>query len=204
MIKYIRELKERLIALKNGLVKNLEKWTNSGITAEAIQAKADELTAKEKEVDDLKQLLIQKQSEARNLEIEAGKLADKIENYAIAYHTDDPEKLLEYGIEAKKEYKKKQAPTVKLSLTIEDDTDGEGFILTTIKDTDAEMYEWYKGESTDSSKVDLIPAMNLLKTTKKISFVDDDVKKGVRYFYKVRPVNNKGEGPWSEPVSRVQ
>ena len=46
--------------------------------------------------------------------------------------------------------------------------------------------------------------MKLYKTTTKTPFVDDDVFKGVRYFYKVRAINAAGEGPWSEAVSRVQ
>ncbi|MCX6150070.1 MAG: hypothetical protein NTX22_06070 [Ignavibacteriales bacterium] len=204
MVKYLRELVDQLVSLKNGIIKNPAKWADHEITPEAIQLKIDQLTVKEKEVDDTKQLLAEKQAEARTLETDATKYAEKIENYAIAFHTEEPEKLAEYGIETKKEYKKKQAPTVKLTVTIEDDTDGEGFILTTVKDADAEMYEWYKGESPDAAKTDLIPVMSLFKTTKKISFVDDEIKKGVRYFYKVRPVNTKGEGPWSEAVSRVQ
>jgi len=38
--------------------------------------------------------------------------------------------------------------------------------------------------------------MTLFKTTRKISFVDDDVVKGQRVFYKVRAVNPAGVGPW--------
>jgi hypothetical protein len=40
--------------------------------------------------------------------------------------------------------------------------------------------------------------------TKKTSFVDDDVPKGTRIFYRVRAANTKGVDPWSEAVSMVQ
>jgi hypothetical protein len=66
------------------------------------------------------------------------------------------------------------------------------------------MYEWHKGIGSDPAKTDVIPVMTLFKTTKKITFVDDDVVKGQSVFYKVRAVNSTSEGPWSEPVSRVQ
>ena len=39
---------------------------------------------------------------------------------------------------------------------------------------------------------------------RKLSFVDDDVEKGTRYFYRFRGLNSNGSGEWSEPVSRVQ
>lgn len=46
--------------------------------------------------------------------------------------------------------------------------------------------------------------MKNFKTTKKTSFVDDEVPKGVRVFYRVRAANTNGVGPWSEAVSKVQ
>jgi len=44
----------------------------------------------------------------------------------------------------------------------------------------------------------------MYKTTTKTTFVDDDVAKAIRYFYRVRAANASGFGPWSEIVSRVQ
>ena len=66
------------------------------------------------------------------------------------------------------------------------------------------MYECFKGISADPTKTDIIPVLSPFKTTRKLSFVDDDVVKGQRVWYKVRAINAAGEGPWSEPVSRVQ
>ena len=204
MIRYLREESDRLGGFKSGIEKNSAKWTNNEILPAKIQIQIDQLTAKEKLIEETKTLLNQQQFEAKGLQQTAAKLGDQIENYIYAFHPDEPEKLLDYGLEPRKPYTKKQAPTTKPVVSIHDDTDGEGFILTTQSDPDAEIYEWYKGIGTDPSKPEIIPSMTLLKTTKKITFVDDDVVKGVRVFYKVRAINNKGEGPWSEPVSKVQ
>lgn len=49
-----------------------------------------------------------------------------------------------------------------------------------------------------------IPAFTHLVTVRKTKYTDDDVAKGTRYFYRIRGINSKGAGEWSEPVSRVQ
>ena len=204
MIRYLREEYDRLAGFKSGIEKNSAKWANNEITPVIIQAQIDQLSDQEKLVESTKTLLNQQQLSAKEIQQKAAKLGDQIENYINAFHPNDAEKLLDYGLEPRKQYTKKQIPTTKPVITIQDDTDGEGFILATQTDPDAELYEWYKGVGADASKPDIIPVMALMKTTKKTSFVDDDVVKGVRVFYKVRAINNKGEGPWSEPVSKVQ
>jgi len=45
--------------------------------------------------------------------------------------------------------------------------------------------------------------MKNFKTTKKTSFVDDEVAKGTRIFYRVRAANANDRDAWSEAVSRV-
>ena len=56
----------------------------------------------------------------------------------------------------------------------------------------------------NASDANTIQNMKNFKTTKKTSFVDDEVPKGVRVFYRVRAANTNGVGPWSEAVSKVQ
>ena len=46
--------------------------------------------------------------------------------------------------------------------------------------------------------------MQFLKNSVKLSFIDDDVLPGIRYFYTVRAVNRNGKGPESDAASRVQ
>ena len=76
--------------------------------------------------------------------------------------------------------------------------------MLTAKDPVAINYEWQKGQGLDPKDMHTIPDMVFFKFTTKIKFVDDNVTKGVRYFYRVRALNRNGQGPWSEPVSRVQ
>lgn len=87
---------------------------------------------------------------------------------------------------------------------LQDDTDGEGFIVSTQFDANADFYEWQKGFGSNPSETKTIPELKNFKTTKKTNFVDDEVPKGVRVFYRVRAANTNGVGPWSEAVSRVQ
>jgi hypothetical protein len=96
-------------------------------------------------------------------------------------------------------------PTMPLTVVIKDDTDGEGFILSLqAVDPLAKSYLWEKGVSTNPSDLQTIPVMHFHKLTTRSTFVDDDVVKGSRYWYRVRAANCKGEGPWSEPTSKVQ
>lgn len=44
--------------------------------------------------------------------------------------------------------------------------------------------------------------MKNFESTKKTSFVDDEVPKGVRVFYRVRAANTNGVGLWSEPLAK--
>ena len=203
-MKYLSELVDGLKGLMNGIVKNPSPWAAENITGETVQQTIDAVNAKEAEVVELKRQLSAKSTEARALQDATSQYCTKLENFAYAFHADTPEKLMEYGLQPRKGPKAKNVPTKKPTVALEDDTDGVGFIVSTITDPDATMYEWYKGIAADAGKTDVIPAMTLFKNTQKISFVDDDVVKGQRAFYKVRAVNPAGVGPWSEPVSKVQ
>lgn len=204
MPKYISDIAARLTNFKNGMLKNPGKWTNPDETPEVVQLVIDGLNNASKDMDDAKDNLSIAQNNARALQASAIKKADELDNSAIAYEKSDPVKLSLYGIELRKEKAKKPVPTSTLHSKLQDDTDGVGFIVSTNVDADADQYEWHKGMGADPTKTDVIPEMRLFKTTTKTTFVDDDVAKGVRYFYKVRAINAAGEGPWSEAVSRVQ
>jgi len=203
-MKYLTDLVIWLREFMSGIVKNASLWAAENITEAAIQQKIDAMNAKETEVAEAKRQYSTKLMEARALQDETSLYATKLENFAYAFHAGTPEKLAEYGLQPRKGPKSRNVPVQKPVVTLEDDTDGVGFIVSTIKDFDATMYEWYKGVAVDAGKTDVIPAMTLFKTTQKISFVDDDVVKGQRVFYKARAVNPAGVGPWSEPVSKVQ
>ena len=204
MVKYLVDLVTRLLKLKSGIEKNPTTWANQTVAPDKILTIVDGLNKVGKEADDLQAALSAKLAEARRLQAEGEKEADSIESLAIGLEKGSPEKLIEYGISVKKSPSKKTNPTTVLHPSLKDDTDGEGFIVTTTYDSAADMYEWEKGTGADASKTDVVPEMKFFKATKKTSFVDDDVVKGVRYFYRVRATNTAGAGPWSEAVSRVQ
>jgi hypothetical protein len=204
MLTYLSEVRDRLKLLLGGMKKNLAVWASQSVKPEDVEAAIAALETKDAEVEAVKQAQTLKLGEARELSVTSGKLADKIENLALGIHTDDAEKLVEYGIKQRKTAAPKPAPTKLLIPTLEDDTDGEGFIVSTQKDPDADYYEWQKGTGTNAADPKAIPEMKNFKTTKKTSFVDDEVPKGLRIFYRVRAANTNGNGAWSETVSRVQ
>ena len=204
MLGYLSEPKERLRALRAGMSNNLTSWTAQTVEVQAVDTMITNIDAKDAEVDSAKQTLSLKSSEARELGNAAVKLADKIENLALGFYSGNEDKLIEYGIKSKRTYTTKPAPTKTLVIKLEDDTDGEGFIVSTQKDPAADYYEWQKGYGANAADDKTIPELKNFKTTKKTSFVDDEVPKGVRVFYRVRAANTNGAGPWSETVSKVQ
>jgi hypothetical protein len=204
MIKYLADPCTRLTKLKQGMEANPTVWQNQPETPAKVQIKIDLLTVKEKELEDLKELMVTRQAEAHTLSNESEEYADRLESITIGLEGNSVEKLNPYGITLRKTPEKRSAPANVLHPTIVDDTDGIGFIVTTTVDGVADNYEWQKGISTDATKMDLIPEMKFFKMTAKASFVDDDVPKGVRVFYRVRAINRAGQSPWSEVVSRVQ
>jgi hypothetical protein len=204
MIKYLFELTERLKSLIAGIAKNTPLWVNQPETPEKIQLQIDRLTAMEKALEDLRKEVHAKQLEARSLSDEIEVYANSIESIAYGLEKGDAAKLTVYGIKTRRAAVPKAVPYVPLHPVIENDSDEIGYVLSSNTDPDAANYEWEKGNGADPTKTDIIPEMKWIKTTSKSYWIDDDVSKGVRYFYRVRAINNSGKGPWSEAVSRVQ
>lgn len=204
MLAYLGEEKDRLRSLKTGMEKNAAIWTSQTVQVSEVEQMLANLDAKDAEVEAVKHQQTLKSAEARELSKNAGKLSDKIENLAFGFHSGNEEKLVQYGIKQKKPKEPKPAPTKTLIPGLEDDTDGEGFIVSTQFDPNADFYEWQKGYGTNPADANTIPELKNFKTTKKTNFVDDEVPKGVRVFYRVRAANTNGVGPWSEAVSKVQ
>lgn len=204
MIKYLADAAGRLNAIMKGMLGSPDLWGNQPENAAKVQVKIDLLVAKEKDIEDLKAKMATQQAEAHTLSSECEDYADRLESIIIGLVGNVPEKLIPYGISPRRETTKKSAPSKVLHPALDDNTDGVGFIVSTGADPDAYHYEWEKGLATDPSKTDLIPELKFFRICTKSSFVDDDVPKGVRVFYRVRAVNRAGVGPWSEAVSRVQ
>jgi len=184
---------------------NPATWVGQAETETTVKAQITSLEGKETAIIDKKEELSVLYAEARILKKEADIYANGMENLARGLHKDTPEKLTEYGIPPVKPRKPTEPPTMSLTVVLKDDTDGEGFIISLqAVDPLAENYLWEKGISTNPADMKTIPEMKFHKLTTKMTLIDDDVAKGTRCWYRVRSVNNKGEGPWSEPAHRVQ
>ncbi|MFZ1323478.1 MAG: hypothetical protein WAT71_18150 [Ignavibacteria bacterium] len=204
MVKYIDSVISRLISLKSGMEINQALWNGLPETPDSVQAKIDELLAKEKLMKDAHIEWKVRISESHSLSDKAEKFADKIESLATGLHNEDPEKLEEYDVAQRKKGSSVPKPGKIIYPVLSDDSDGVGFIVSTQKDPDATSYQWFKGVGTDPKNANNVPELQPYKVSSKITFVDDDVEKGVRYFYKVQAFNAHGTGIMSEAVSRIQ
>lgn len=204
MVKYMDSVISRLKSLKTGMENNPALWNGLPETPASMQAKIDELVSKEKQLTDIQaqtKIII---SESHSICDIGEKYADKIEALATGLHSETPEKLNEYNVAQRKKGTAVPKPTKVLIPVLEDDTDGVGFIISTQPDSDASNYQWFKGASAEPKNTNTVPDMQPFKISSKTTFVDDEVEKGVRYFYKVQAFNVRGVGPMSEPVSRIQ
>ena len=113
--------------------------------------------------------------------------------------------MADYKIKERKPGEKKPAPEKGMIATMKDDVDGEGFILEGKAIAHADKYEWQKAAAANVSDTSVPPASYVtFKINGKIKFVDDDVQRGVRYFYRYRGLNATANGEWSDGVSSVQ
>ena len=201
---YLQKLRNRFVGLKNGVTIHIAEWAGQAETPVTIQANIDQVDTVQAEINALEDQLSQKKKDGRTLESELTLIAETIENKAIGFHTSNPEVLNDYDIKLRKPYTKRPVPTAVLVPVIEDDVDGEGFIISNEIDPEADKYEWEKGTAANPTDLNTVPLMQHFKITSKTKFVDDNVMPGTRYFYRVRAFNTTGNGPWSAAVSRVQ
>jgi len=205
MKKYLQEIIQEIESMEKGVTTNPADWTNMPVTLVQITALKTDLiqSANAIETAEAAAQIARHDGLAKNAN--GLKLYNQAVDLAYGIYANNPEKLAEYGIKPRREPSKVPPPTSILAIEISDDSDGEGFnLMLTAKDPVALNYEWQKGQGLDPKDMHTIPDMTFFKFTTKMQFVDDNVTKGVRYFYRVRALNRNGQGPWSEPVSRVQ
>ena len=99
MIKYLHSLTDRLDLFINGITKFSTRWSTHGVAPADVQTKADQTATMEKAVETQKQLLSDKQTEARKLQDDIELFLTQLENLAFAIHVNDPENLPDYGLE---------------------------------------------------------------------------------------------------------
>lgn len=202
--KYIQEQITEFKKRKNGIVNNTEIWNGLPVGIEDIDAYIKELEESDQKISDALTVAQQEREKARALVSARKKDLEQIDNFAMGLHKDSTEKLIQYGIKTMGSGKVTTYPHKTVIQSIVDDFDGEGFIIQIAPGNRANYYEVERGTVDDVSTQILAPPYPFLRTTKKLKFVDDNVVKGVRYFYRARAINTMGPGEWSEPISRVQ
>lgn len=204
MTKYINDLVTELKDLKKGIGINAALWARMPVTEAQLQTAIDALETQDVAIDSAAVALQQQRTFGRNITEQYKPLAAQTENLASGILATNTEKLLDYGIKLRKDASTIPVPAKAMIASIIDDYDGEGFIVTYQSLENADSFEVEKGMAPTPDVLVLQPPYSHYKTTKKLTFTDDDVKRGQRYFYRVRGLNRNGYGEWSEPVSRVQ
>jgi hypothetical protein len=205
MTNYIQEAELRLKALLSGINANAADWTGQPVTAAQVSGMLSDLDKADTDVDKALHDLQEHRDNARKTATDANRLAGQIENLVQGIYASNPVKMVEYGVKERKSPQVRPVPGKATIKSIADDADGEGFVLERTSAADADNYEWQKATGTDPAVTNIDESKFAhYKTTKKVKFVDDDVKRGTRYFYRVRAVNASGNGPWSEAVSALQ
>lgn len=206
---YVQAIIDRLKAQKTGIVNNTSSWTGQPDTPATTQAHIDTLEAGDAEIESLENQLQQKRQALKVMVDAKEKVADSIDFRIKGIHATATSKWIEYGLadpasDAAQQRNTRQVPSKGWVKAVVDDHDGIGFIIEWDKLDSAETYEVERGTSANVADVTSIPAFVHLVSIRKIKYTDDDVEKGKRYFYRVRGINARGAGEWSEAVSRVQ
>jgi len=202
MQKNLQKIFDRLIALKNGMVINALKWVGQPVDTADVDVATAAITAKDGEIETSKDALSTKRAEGRTVVETQTDLADQIENLALGIHQSDKEKLVQYNIKERKTPEPKDPPGQAVIASVKTDSDGVGFVIAIQPLVDAEDFDIERAE-TDAA-VMVATEFKHIKTTKKLTYVDDDVVSGRRYHYRVIPFNRRGSGPASAVISAIQ
>ncbi|MEO8513498.1 MAG: hypothetical protein ABI543_08065 [Ignavibacteria bacterium] len=101
MLKYLDNISQKLTKIKQGMQNNSGLWIHMPENPEFVESVLEEISFKDKEIENLKQTLSQKYAEARTISLEKKMILNRIEKRAIGVHAESPEKLNEYGINSK-------------------------------------------------------------------------------------------------------
>ncbi len=207
MFKLLQVVYDRILALKNGLSANLARWKDQPDTPATLDGLLTQIQQKNQEIKALEVALRERREEARELARTLTAAAEQIERRASGIHATDIERLADYDVPVPGVVPERRAATVPEKAVlrqITDDDDGHGFVLRHDKLDTADHYELERGHSPADRPNERPAALAFLRTTKKLKNVDDDVQTGIRYWYRVRGVNRRGPGEWSEVVSAIQ
>jgi hypothetical protein len=204
MQKNIQVLVDELDDLKKGVHKYSTKWTAMPVTEAQLQTAIDTLKGKSDNIEAAEVALKQARSAGRTAVEQTIPLAEQTTSLAEGIHKTTPDDLADYNISIITGRKAKSIPAKAVIAAITDDEDGVGFVIRCQSLDQAEGFEIEKSHPVDSTTAVLAPPYTHLKNHTKLIYIDDEVEKGKRYFYRIRGYNRRGYGEWSESVSRVQ
>ena len=202
MRKFITNMLTRLTGLKTGIHANAGDWTGQPVQETDIDGQILLLNGKEAEIDAAEDALKLRQSEGHTLVNTADDIADQAESLARGIHQQNPVKLTEYNIKQRKAPAPKNPPGMAVIASLADDSDGIGFVITTQALAYAETFDIER--AVTEADVMTATVFSHLKTTQKLTYIDDEVITGKRHHYRVRASNRKGSGPVSASVSAIQ
>lgn len=204
MIKYIQTLIDEFRSRIAGIKANIEKWTGLEVTTVILEGHIKELEDQSDKIKAAESAVQKARDAGHKLEESLLLKLKQVDNLAYGIHAMEPVKLIDYGLSTRKPSSSKPKPAKCMILSITDEEDGEGFVISWATVAEADHYQVEKGAATAITDKVLAPPYPFLKSTSKTTITDEDVEKGRRYFYRVRAVNAAGSGEWSEPVNKVQ
>lgn len=204
MVKYLKQIYDGLSALKSGIQNNSGQWTGQPDTPASVQADMDAIKDIDDKIKALKTALKLRQQQAKALAADLKTKVEASQNRARGIHAAEPQKLREYNIAVENGIQKRTVPLKGQVEFVKYDTDGEGFKLKAARLEQADFYEWQRGVLPDGQSTVMQPPFPHWCSVRKQKVTDNEVQRGVRYFYRVRGVNSAGPGEWSEPVSGIQ
>jgi hypothetical protein len=206
ILTYVSKEQQRLANLKKGMEANNADWTAAGENPTDVQKHWDDLENADKEISLADVKLQNLRIDAKALVKTKADAADKLVLKVKAKYADDPKKWADFGIANDTTTAARATsniPAKGVIKSIKNDDDGVGFVVEGETVANANFYEWQRAEGKADDENATTPMMHL-RSVRKTKIVDDDVKSGVRYFYRYRGVNAQGVGDWSEVISGVQ
>ncbi len=200
---YLEKEIQRLKEIKKGIVANSADWASNPTAAADIQSVIDSMEASDSAITAAEVTLKQKRNESKIIAKNGTDAADQAKLIVQGKYPANTDKWLEYGLKVEGPSSARPVPEKGNIKSIVDDFDGVGFIIETAALENADTYEYERGQGP-ANDTNTIPAFGHLRSVRKAKIVDDDVEQGIRYFYRYRGVNSKGDGEWSAIVSRVQ
>ena len=205
---YVSKEQQRIANLKKGMEANAADWTAAGENPTDVQKHWDELETADKEISLADVKLQNLRTDAKALVKTKSNIADNLELKVKAKYADDHKKWKDFGIADDTSVAAKGGGNDKPAKgdikTIKNDDDGVGFVVEGTALKGAQFYEWERGEGKPVDDSATTVPMGHLRSVRKVKIVDDDVKTGIRYFYRYRGVNAQGAGDWSTVISGVQ